>query len=414
MPSDARVDGRPARASQPSISDASSTAFRWLLAALSFGAGAVHLVMVPQHAEESLRTGLAFAAAGWFQIAFGVAIVAAPRRLWLWLALTLNLAFVATWAVSRTAGLPTWTGDGGVEAAHSADVVCVAFEIAIIIGIVAFMVMPSLFARSNAPELTATAIISIAVVVITTAVLASPSTANHVHTSGPDHTELGAAAHHHGSASSSDASATSTANHDHGTSAADSGSRAPAHAESTITYAELPPETKAEVDQVIRIWATKYATAADATRDGWFKATRSLYGIGAHYVKGGAFGAATTFDLLQPNILLFDGEGPDAKFAGVSYVVAGTAPEGFAGNYDSWHAHASVCSKFGSIISLSEENSPVWLSESECVGAGGVVLPIANDEMLHVWIAPDYIDGAPIFAHDHPLLLDGYSPKAAA
>jgi hypothetical protein len=34
---------------------------------------------------------------------------------------------------------------------------------------------------------------------------------------------------------------------------------------------------------------------------------------------------------LNPNILLYDGEGPDAKFAGVSYVVAG-ATEGFTGN----------------------------------------------------------------------------------
>ena len=88
---------------------------RWLLAALSFGAGAVHLVMVPQHAQESLRMGLAFAAAGWFQIAFGAAMLAAPRRIWLWLAIVANIVFIATWVISRTAGLPDWTGDGGIE-----------------------------------------------------------------------------------------------------------------------------------------------------------------------------------------------------------------------------------------------------------------------------------------------------------
>ena len=84
------------------------------------------------------------------------------------------------------------------------------------------------------------------------------------------------------------------------------------------------------------MWANKYPTAADATRDGWFKATRNLYGIGAHYIniKGGsAFSGTATFNLLSPNILLFDGEGPDAKFAGVSYVVA-EIPEGFTGAYD--------------------------------------------------------------------------------
>ena len=64
----------------------------WALAMLSFGAGAVHLVMVPQHAQESLRIGVAFAAAGWFQIAFGAALLARPRRTWLWLAIALNAA----------------------------------------------------------------------------------------------------------------------------------------------------------------------------------------------------------------------------------------------------------------------------------------------------------------------------------
>ena len=181
------------------------------------------------------------------------------------------------------------------------------------------------------------------------------------------------------------------------------------HTESTIAYAQLPKATKAEVDQVIARWATKYATAADAAKDGWFKATRSLYGIGAHYIKTAAFSGAATFDLLNPNILLFDGDGPDAKFAGVSFVVA-KQTEGFTGPYDFWHSHKSVCIQGGSINSLSEDNSPVWLSESECVARGGSVRPLSNDLMIHVWIGPGY-RGAPIFAHDNPKLYDGYNPK---
>jgi hypothetical protein len=183
------------------------------------------------------------------------------------------------------------------------------------------------------------------------------------------------------------------------------------HTDSTITYKQLPKATKAEVDQVIARWATKYATAADAMKDGWFRATRSLYGIGAHYIRTAtSFGGTATFDMLNPNILLFDGEGPDAKFAGVSYVVGGT-PDGFTGAYDSWHSHESVCSQGGTVTSLTEENSAVWLSESECIDRGGRIIPLANDQMIHVWIGPDYINGAPIFAHDHPKLLDGYNPK---
>ena len=122
------------------------------------------------------------------------------------------------------------------------------------------------------------------------------------------------------------------------------------------------------------------------------------------------FNAAATFDRLNPNILLFDGDGPDAKFAGVSYIL-NLVPEGFTGPYDSWHSHKSVCSQGATIMSLTEENSPVWLTESECAARGWTVRPLANDQMMHLWIGPEYIDGAAIFAHDHPLLYDGYNPR---
>lgn len=189
------------------------------------------------------------------------------------------------------------------------------------------------------------------------------------------------------------------------------------HGESTVTYEQLPEATRAEVDQVIARWANRYPTAADATRDGWFKATPSLYGIGAHYIRGdaisggNAFDGAATFDLLNPNILLFHGEGPDARLAGVSYVLA-DEPEGFTGDHDTWHSHSSVCMQGQGMITLTEEDSPVWFSEPECTAAGGRVLALDNDQMMHLWIGPDYIDEAPIFAHDHPALYDGYRPDS--
>lgn len=282
-------------ASGVSVAYDPSPAMRWFLAALSLGAAVIHLVMVPQHAQESLRMGLAFAAAGWFQVAFGVAVLARPTRLWVQLAIAANLVFFGVWMLSRTVGLPTWTGDGGVDKASATDILTIAFEIGIVLGGLVLLAAPT----------------------------------------------------------------------------------------------------------------------PDATRDGWFMGSRSLYGIGAHYVRGNVLSGAATFDLLNPNILLFDGDGPDAKFAGVSYTVA-DEPEGFAGDHEVWHSHTSVCRQGGSIISLSEEGSPVWLSESECRARGGQVFPLSNAEMMHLWIGPDYIDGAPIFAHDHPELYDGYHPKRDA
>jgi hypothetical protein len=368
---------------------------RWLLATLSFGAGAVHLVMVPQHAQESLGVGLAFAVAGWFQLAFGAAMLAVPRRMWVWLAIVANLLLVATWTISRTVGLPDWTGVGGTEAAQSADILSVVLEVAIVGGAAALLAAPQMLEHWKRQALAVTALIAVGVLVGTTAVLASPSTATHVHGSDDDAEVAAATGDGHGHA----ASAASASNH--------------GHAESDITYAELPKATRAEVDQVIEAWGTKYPTAGDATQDGWFRGTQHLYGIGAHYIRTAAFSGAATFDLLDPNIMLFDGNGPDAKFAGVSWVLA-EIPDGFTGDHDSWHSHTSVCSEGGTITSVSEDNSPVWLSESECVARGGSVMPLENDQMIHLWIGPEYIDDAPIFAHDHPKLFDGYNPKRDA
>jgi len=364
-----------------------SPAMRWFLAALSLGAAVIHLVMVPQHAQESLRIGLAFAAAGWSQIAFGVVMLARPARRWVQLAVAANLVFVGVWTLSRAVGLPTWTGDGGTEKASSTDVLCVAFEIGIVLGGIALLAAPTLFREWKRSALAAS-VVPAGILVATTAVLASPGTANHSH----------------GSAGSHEAAAA----HDHATDHASGGGHD--HTESTITYDELPDATRAEVDEVIALWATRYPTAEDAMRDGWFMGSRSLYGIGAHYVRGNVLSGAATFELLNPNILLFDGDGPDARFAGVSYTVA-QQPGGFAGDADVWHSHTSVCRQGGSIISLNEEGSEVWLSDSECTARGGQVFPLSNAEMMHLWIGPDYIDGAPIFAHDHPDLYDGYHPK---
>jgi nitrous oxide reductase accessory protein NosL len=188
------------------------------------------------------------------------------------------------------------------------------------------------------------------------------------------------------------------------------------HDDSTITYDKLPAKTKAEVDAVIT-WAKKYKTGADAKKDGWIKATKSLYGIGSHWLKGGVTGFATggaTFDITTPNVLLFDGEGDDAKLAGVSWILGTpTNPEGFTGPDDSWHRHSSVCFLMKEFLVISEgeaEGSPINLSAASCKDQGGTMFPISNLTMMHLWIGDGYITTGPIFAHDHPLLLDGYKP----
>jgi hypothetical protein len=173
-------------------------------------------------------------------------------------------------------------------------------------------------------------------------------------------------------------------------------------------YDELPAATKTQVD-VARDIARRYPTAADAEAGGWNKATISLKGIGAHYLRGGVGGFASTdagFDLQNPEILLYDGEGPDAPIAGVSWLISGPDPEGFDGDFDVWHRHAAVCFANGLVIGELDghEGSAINMTDQQCTAAGGIVFPIDNLTMLHVWVGEGYEDGVPIFAHDHPKL----------
>ncbi len=179
-----------------------------------------------------------------------------------------------------------------------------------------------------------------------------------------------------------------------------------------VTYANLPPAMKAQVD-ITKAVVERYPTAADATLAGWQKATISLNGIGAHYLKGGPTGflAEYAFDAANPNVLLYDGEGPDAKIAGASFILTEPNPQGYEGDLDVWHYHYGVCFDMSTFLVIAEvdghEGSTISMTSEECESKGATVFPIEDLYMIHVWVAPDYIEDVPVFAHDHPKLYDG-------
>lgn len=185
-----------------------------------------------------------------------------------------------------------------------------------------------------------------------------------------------------------------------------------AHGETDVMYADLPAALAAQVD-IVKAYVERYPTAADAARDGWIKATLSLNGIGAHYLKGGPTGflGDYEFDPAAPNVLLFDGEGPDAKIAGASFILSDPDPEGFVTDLDVWHAHVGVCFDVAQGVVIGEidghDDSTISFTTQDCLDRGALAFPIADLKMIHLWVGPDYIDDGPVFAHDHPKLYDG-------
>jgi hypothetical protein len=172
-----------------------------------------------------------------------------------------------------------------------------------------------------------------------------------------------------------------------------------------MQYDEFPAETRAQLDVVSAIIA-KYPTAGDAMADGWTPATINLRGIAAHFLKGGPGGFLNmdgTFDVAQPEILLFDGIEADAPIVGVSYLVSGETPEGFAGDFDVWHRHDAVCFANGLVIGEigGHEGSKIDVGEQACKDAGGLTFPLSNLSMIHVWMVPDFPSPNGVFSHDH-------------
>jgi hypothetical protein len=124
-----------------------------------------------------------------------------------------------------------------------------------------------------------------------------------------------------------------------------------------------------------RLAARAYPTAAAAMRAGYKFAEGYEHHVGSHYYNFEAIDG--TVDPGHPEMLLFDGNGPDARLVGLTYYVywlPTQEPDGFAGPNDHWHKHPGVCFTRG---------GPLF-DPGVCIHRSD------NAWMLHVWVIPDY------------------------
>jgi hypothetical protein len=110
--------------------------------ALSLGAAAVHLWVVPAHAAEFQPYGFAFLVLAAFQARWA-SVYAGRRPAWLlWLGLVGNAAVIAVWVWSRTAGLPWGATPNAPEPIGGADLTATSFEVGLV-GILALQLWAS-------------------------------------------------------------------------------------------------------------------------------------------------------------------------------------------------------------------------------------------------------------------------------
>jgi hypothetical protein len=170
------------------------------------------------------------------------------------------------------------------------------------------------------------------------------------------------------------------------------------HAHGTAV-AEVPLTRQERADLAVqlsqaRTAAMKYPTVADAVAAGYTEITGYVPLIGAHYVKWSLMDG--TFDVNQPEMLLYDGTDPTSNIVGLSYYMfSDTKPSPFAGPNDHWHQHVGLCLKGGVVIG--GEDMPA----ATCTALGGAKTGVNNGWMVHVWVVPGWESPQGVFSPEH-------------
>jgi hypothetical protein len=173
-----------------------------------------------------------------------------------------------------------------------------------------------------------------------------------------------------------------------------------------------------------RAYALKWPTAGAAEADGWTMTTPYVPGMGTHHVRGGVTpqmladpsfnrlnpildnaGLDDKWDPFVPEVLQYDGNGPDAKLVGFDYYVrtdTGLPPAGFEGNNDWWHIHPMICFRKTDAYMVAFNQS-----DSACTALNGINVNMSNYYMLHVWVLDDMTFEPDVYAGMIPCISGG-------
>jgi hypothetical protein len=382
---------------------------RWVLAALSLGAGVIHFSVSGEHYSLSWMHGAFFAVTAWLQVAWAIGVILRPTRRLLVTGVILNAGIALVWVVSRIWGIPIGPDAWTPEPATFIDQLSTGFEVGIVAVSLAVLVRPALATQKLRPSLAAP---SFGLAVVSVAVFSSLAVApafaagdggGHSHGAAGD---SGAAHAGHSHAIVSNAPVGDTPCEQSGppasagqiSSAGGHGHRGPIKWEN-ITDRATRDQLGQQLDVAHQV-TLQFPTVADAEAAGYNMVTGYVPCIGAHYIKiSNMFGG---FDPAKPSMLLYDGTNPDSKIVGLSYSLLGdpnTPPEGFAGPNDPWHKHDSnggLCMKGGVVIGAEST------TDAQCTARGGNKVALHNLWMMHAWVADAWQSSWGIFSAENP------------
>jgi hypothetical protein len=372
---------------------------RWILAALSLGAGVIHFAVSGEHYDLSWTHGTFFAVVAWLQLSFAIAVVLRPTRRLLTAGVLLNTGILAVWVMSRVWGAPFGPNPWTPEDVGWADALSSGFELGLVVLTLAVLVRPAVAQHELRPAF-ARPVVGMAGLAV--AVIASLA-----------FTPVLASSHEHGqSAKAGDpeaARANAAAGHHHGPVAINGmpvkGAKAQDIAAEEQPNQPLDPATRETLKAQLsaaRDFALRYPTVADATAAGYRVAGGFAPGSGAHYISYGGMTGSGPFDPAKPLSLIYDGTSPTSQVVGLMYYGMGeSAPEGFAGPNDHWHRHSNVCVKFGGSGIEVPFPADVDVTEAQCRDVQGSHMKVTG-YMVHAWVVPSWESPLGVFSHDNP------------
>jgi hypothetical protein len=369
---------------------------RWLLAALSLGAGVIHFAVSGEHYDVSWAHGTFFAVVAWLQLSFAIAVVLRPTRRLLTAGVLLNTGILGVWVMSRVWGAPFGSSPWTPEDVGWADGLSSGFELGIVVLTLAVLLRPAVAQRELRPGF-ARPVVGMAGLGV--AVIASLA-----------FTPAFASSHDHGESAVGDGKSTAASGGHHHGPVTLSGQKVKGAKAQDIAAEEQPnqpldPVTretlKAQLAEA-RDFALRYPTVADATAAGYRLAGGFAPGSGAHYISYGGMTGPGEFDPSKVNSLIYDGTSPTSQIVGLMYFgMSEGAPEGFAGPNDHWHRHSNVCVKFGGSGIDVPFPADTDVTEAQCKQVQGTFMKITG-YMVHAWVVPSWESPLGVFSHDNP------------
>jgi hypothetical protein len=110
-----------------------------VVALLSIGAAIVHFAVIAQHFDEWWLTGIFFLSIALFQLGWGLLVLIQPSALVYVAGAIANALIIVTWIVSRTTGVPVGPEAGEAEAVSFPDALATAFEVVLVVVLVALL-----------------------------------------------------------------------------------------------------------------------------------------------------------------------------------------------------------------------------------------------------------------------------------